>query len=290
MNWKAGRPEPFPAWISTIDKAIWTMSVISLTTDFGTADSFVGVMKGVILGIAPDAALVDVTHEIAPQNVRQAVYVVSNSFSFFPRGTIHLCVVDPGVGSERRPIALEAAGHYFVGPDNGVFTEIIHRFHPGKAREIINPEMTLPVVSDTFHGRDVFAPAAAWIARGAPLSSLGPIVEKPVTIDLPSQILSAPNMIEGEVIYIDRFGNAITNLSRRMWRKVYDDVGAEGVEIQVRDQIVSDVLPCYSAAKDDEKLSAVFGSWDTLELFARNGSAEKLFGLSVGDRVEARFY
>jgi len=265
------------------------MPVVTLTTDFGVADSFVGIMKGVMLNICPDIVPVDITHNIAPQDIRQGAYIISSAFSFFPRGTVHLCVVDPGVGSRRRAIAFEAGGRHFVGPDNGVFTEIINRFHPAAIYELADEERMLTPVSSTFHGRDVFAPAAGWLARGANISSFGPVVEDARKLDLPTQVQSAPNMIEGEVIHIDHFGNAVTNLTQGLLRRVQRDIGAESVEIQIHGEIVNDIMPSYNAAPDG-RLCAVFGSSDTLELFVRNKNASAINGISVGDRVEARFY
>src|SRR5262249_14690540 len=134
--------------------------VITLTTDFGTADHFVGAMKGVILGIAPKVRIVDITHEIAPFDLNEAAFVLSQVWRWFPKGTIHIAVVDPGVGSSRRPILVEARGHRFVGPDNGVFT-MVYDSAPHRVRIIANPRLMLPEVSRTFHGRDIFAPTAA---------------------------------------------------------------------------------------------------------------------------------
>lgn len=265
------------------------MAVVTLTTDFGLSDPFVGIMKGVMLKINPSITIVDITHDIEPQNIRQAVYVISSAFGYFPTGSVHLCVVDPGVGTERRPLAFEAGGHVFVGPDNGVFTEIINRLHPKKFYQASNPEMTLRPVSNTFHGRDVFAPVAAWLAGGTDPAAVGAIVSEPVMLKLPSQIRPAPNLIEGEIIHIDHFGNAITNITSGMMDLARKESNGGGLEIQTHGEVIEGLSPCYGAAPSDEKLAAVFGSWDTVELFVKNGSAASAYNLSLGDRVEARF-
>ncbi|RLC85831.1 MAG: hypothetical protein DRI79_10855, partial [Chloroflexi bacterium] len=190
--------------------------LVTLTTDFGTADGYVGTMKGVILSIAPDAQLVDISHEIAPQNVRQAAYVLYTAYPFFPPHTVHLVVVDPGVGSARRPIALRTPAGYFVGPDNGVFSYVMAREPVEALVELRDPRYRLPQVSHTFHGRDVFAPAAAHLAAGVPITALGPPVLDPVTFPPPCLEIT-PEGITGEVLHADRFGNVITSIGRLVW-------------------------------------------------------------------------
>ncbi len=267
------------------------MSVITLTTDFGSKDSFVGVMKGVMLKINRESTFVDITHQITPQNVGQAAYVIYSAFSYFPQGAVHLCVVDPGVGSSRSPVVLEAAGHYFVGPDNGIFTKIIRNFEPTAIHEIVNRDFMEPDVSSTFHGRDVFAPAAAWLSRGTVrLEEFGPAVKAPVTLDLPKQVRSAANLIEGSIIYIDGFGNAVTNITRSLLEEVEKNIQADGVEIALHAGVIKSILPNYSMAPDQNTICATIGSWNTLEVFLANGDAAGVFGLAVDDHVEVRYY
>ena len=265
------------------------MAIVTITTDFGVIDPYVGVMKGVMLSIEPGLTIVDITNEIEPQNIMQAAYVVSASFEYFPKGTAHLCVVDPGVGSERRPIIVEAGGHYFIGPDNGVFTEALRKHSGAVARQITNTDKHLPRVSSTFHGRDIFAPVAARLARGEPAESFGPVINSVSMLDLPWETRPAPNMLMGEVIYIDRFGNAVTNLTRSLVERVLAEAGGEGVMILIGDDIAEDIQPHYSAAYDEDGLYALYGSWDTVELFVKNGDAAMLYGIEIGDDVEARF-
>jgi len=190
--------------------------LITLTTDFGLADGYVGTMKGVILSIVPDAHLVDITHEVTPQDVRRAAFVLYSVYRFFPSHAVHLVVVDPGVGGARRAIALRTAAGTFVGPDNGVFTYVLAREPVEELVELAAPRFRLPEVSHTFHGRDVFAPAAAHLATGIPLTALGPAISNPVTFPLPHLEIT-PGAIAGEVLHADRFGNAITSIGRLTW-------------------------------------------------------------------------
>jgi len=267
------------------------MSIVTLTTDFGYSDSYAGVMKGVMLKINRELQFVDITHGISPQGIQQAAYVIYSAFSHFPEGSTHLLVVDPGVGSKRRPIAFEAGGYFFVGPDNGVFTKIIEKLEPSCIHEITNPDFMEANVSNTFHGRDIFAPATAWIARGGfGLASLGPQISDPVILDLPRQTQSAPNLIEGRIIYVDHFGNAVTNITAGLIAKLQKELGAEGVEIEVPSGVIKGILESYCEAPDGKAICATIGSLDTLEFFVRSGSASATYGLSVNDDVDVRFY
>jgi len=193
-----------------------TKPPVTLTTDFGTSDGYVGTMKGVILGIAPGTPMVDVSHTISPQNVGEAAYVLYTAYPFFPTGTIHLVVVDPGVGSARRPIALRTENAFFVGPDNGVFSYVMASEKVKTIVELSEPRYRLPQVSYTFHGRDVFAPAAAYLAAGVPIAALGSPVIDPVIF--PSPRLEVGHcVVTGEVLHLDHFGNAITSIGRLDW-------------------------------------------------------------------------
>ncbi len=266
------------------------MSVVTLTTDFGDADAFVGMMKGVMLSIDPSVRFVDISHKVAPQNIREAAYLIATAFEYFPDDSVHLCIVDPGVGSNRRALAFKAGGHYFVGPDNGIFTNILRRYTSVKAYELANREKMVLSVSNTFHGRDVFAPASAWIAKGEPLHAFGPVIEKPVLLSLPEQLRSAPNLIEGEVVHIDNFGNAITNITQNLVEHVRLDFKAERMEIAIKSHLLTEIMQSYSFADDKKTLSALFSSFGTLEFFVKNGSANSMFELSPGDHVEIRFF
>lgn len=275
--------------------------LVTLTTDFGTADGYVGTMKGVILSIAPDAQLVDISHEIAPQNVRQAAYVLYTAYPFFPPHTVHLVVVDPGVGSTRRPIALRTPAGTFVGPDNGVFSYVMAREPVEALVELRDPRYRLPQVSHTFHGRDVFAPAAAHLAAGVPITALGPPVLDPVTFPPPCLEIT-PEGITGEVLHADRFGNVITSIGRLVWSEdelsfepAFRKAGGGGwarfkageAAIVVAGREIAGVHHTYAEVAPGDVLALV-GSEGHLEIAVREGSAARRLGLRSGDRVVLR--
>ncbi len=185
--------------------------VITLSTDFGWDDPYVGVMKGVILGINPRAVLVDLTHGLSHRRLLEAGFKLAAAADYFPQGTVHLAVVDPGVGSARRPIAVQTKTHYWVGPDNGIFTPILQAHPASKVLQLTNSRSFLKPVSATFHGRDIFAPVAAQISRGLSLATLGRRITDPVLLSLPEPFFQK-NALRGQVLYADRFGNLITNL------------------------------------------------------------------------------
>ena len=260
-------------------------SLLTLTTDFGHKDPFAGIMKGVILSINPKARIVDITHGISPHNIREAAFVIAGSYPYFPPKSIHVVVVDPGVGSARRPILVAAQDRYFVGPDNGVFTPVI------KSSEVVihltDEKYFLPSRSDTFHGRDIFAPVAAWLSKGIRPSSFGRKITDPVTIELP-EARKSPSLpfskggragiVEGEVIYIDGFGNAITNIPRTFLEEAGADVVVTGAGKKIP------LLGFYADARKG-KLSAVINSSGFLELFIYMGNAAEKFKLKTGDGV-----
>ena len=277
------------------------LPLVTLTTDFGTADGYVGTMKGVILTIAPTAHLVDISHEIAPQNLRQAAYVLYTSYPFFPPGTVHLVVVDPGVGSARRPIALRTPAGDFVAPDNGVLSYVMAREPVEALVELSDPRYRLPQISQTFHGRDIFAPAAAHLAAGVPISSLGPHVSNPVTFS-PPYVEITPAGITGEVLHADHFGNVITSIGLLAWSEgdliltpAFREVQrgepvrfrAAGAAVTVAGQEIAGVHRTYAKVAPGETLALV-GSEGHLEIAVREGSAAQRLGLHPGDTVILR--
>ena len=187
--------------------------IITLLTDFGTEDYFVGAMKGVILTRNPAAVIVDITHSIPPQDVRAGAFTLSAVYDSFPAGSIHLAVVDPGVGSNRRPVIIEAAGHLFVGPDNGLFSMVLDRAPGAKVRHVTNTAYLLPDPSSTFHGRDIFAPVAAALAQGVCPGELGPVIQDPVRFGFVECESLMDGTMVGRVIHIDHFGNCVTNFA-----------------------------------------------------------------------------
>jgi S-adenosylmethionine hydrolase len=261
--------------------------VITLTTDFGLADSYVGTMKGVILGIAPDARVVDITHDITPQNTHQAAYIVHTFPSYFPPGTIHLVIVDPTVGSERLAIALGTPEAIFVAPDNGVLTYVwrdaLERWGPEACRvvELAESRFWLPRVSRTFHGRDIFAPAVAHLACGAALESLGPRLPRLTEADLEQPAAGRTGGLVGRIIHVDHFGNCITNITPRHLEQA--GLG-EQIAVQIIDQRISGLSRTFSDVPVGA-LVALIGSTEHLELAVRNGSAAQTLGVGTGDVV-----
>lgn len=244
--------------------------IITLLTDFGTADGYVAEMKGVLLTLAPDAQVVDVTHDIVPQDVDQARLTLARVWRRFPSGTIHVAVVDPGVGTSRRALAVASAEHYFIGPDNGVLSPALVM---GGAKAV---ELPVPArASATFHGRDVFAPAAAAIARGEALESLGETVVDPLVRRTPEPRREPDGTIVGEVILLDRFGNAVTNIFGL--RAGVVEVAGNAIAIR---RTYADVPP--------GALVAVVGSTGFIEIAVRDGDAGRKLGLKRGAPVMLR--
>jgi hypothetical protein len=252
--------------------------MVTLTTDFGTRDPWVGIMKGVILARCRDAVLVDLTHEVAPQDVLGGQLALAAATPYFPAGTVHLAVVDPGVGTARRPLAVAAGGQCFVGPDNGLFSFLFER--PGwTAVELAVPAHRLAPVSRTFHGRDVFAPAAAALAAGVPLARLGPRVTDPVRRPLPRAHRQG-RVLHGEVLQVDRFGNLITSITAR------DLAGGRAAAVEAGGRRLP-LVEAYGAASPGGT-AALVDSTDRLEIFAREGSAARRLGLGRGAPVRVR--
>jgi S-adenosylmethionine hydrolase len=253
--------------------------IITLTTDFGLRDPFVGIVKGVILGICRDAMLVDLTHAVAPQNVLEGALALESAWRFFPAGTIHLAVVDPGVGGARRALGLSTGGHLFVGPDNGLFTFALGAGN-WSAVSIESMSYRLSPVSRTFHGRDIFAPAAAHLATGISLERLGPRIEDPVRLTLPAARLEKGQLI-GEVIGADHFGNLITSV-------VQEQVEALGPGGVMRVRLGSTELGTLASRYEDGDSGvprAIIGSSGRLEIFVRNASANAVLGVPRGTPV-----
>ena len=257
------------------------MRCITLITDFGLRDGFVGVMKGVIAARAPRARVIDLTHEVPPGDLRFAAFVLMSTYRHFPKGTVHLVVVDPGVGTSRRAIAARCAGHFFVGPDNGVLSWALTMGGPAVV-ELKSPRHRLSEVSRTFHGRDIFAPAAAAVAAGTALRRLGPPAPSPVRMPFP-KVVWGRDGARGEGLVVDRFGNLITNIDERgcgaRWR------GRRLLALAGRRTIP--VVAAYGRVAGGRAL-AVFGSSGFLEIGVRDGSAAKGLRLRAGSPVTVR--
>lgn len=257
--------------------------MVTLITDFGTVDGYVGEVKGVLLSRGPTLRPVDITHEIPPGDVRSGAWALARIWARFPPGTVHLVVVDPGVGSARHPVAVEAEGRWFVGPDNGLLTRVLAGEPPpavGRARILDPARPGLPPVSDTFHGRDLFAPAAAHLAAGGPAEELGPALSPSELVHLPEPAPSRRGgRLEGHVVHVDRFGTLVTDLP----------VGwlPERPEAEVAARRL-DILGRSFADVDPGELLLLRGSGGTLEIAARGASAAEILGVGRGERVLVR--
>lgn len=254
-------------------------NVITLLTDFGTDDAFVGIMKGVILGISPAVRIVDLTHAIPPQQVTIGALVLRSAVDAFPKGTIHIAVVDPGVGSTRRPVVIETDAGFLIGPDNGLLSLAAAAMGRRRIRLIENQALVRQPVSRTFHGRDVFAPAAAHLSRGVELTAFGPPVEAIAELAIPTP-RRTESAVTGEVLYIDRFGNLITNIDAA----AISSFPAQRVSVSIGANRVARLVDAYAAVPEGQPL-AVVGSWGMLEIAVRNGSAASLFAAGLGTPV-----
>jgi len=256
--------------------------IITLTTDFGTRDGFVGTMKGVILGINPDATIVDITHEIAPQDVEQGAFLFAASAKYFPANTIHVVVVDPGVGSARRAIAIQVGETIFVAPDNGVLTKEIERLRDKEIRavQLSNTKFFLPHVSNTFHGRDIFAPCAAHLSLGTPLEEMGEPITDWVTLPHVLPMQRGDGAWVGRVVHIDRYGNVVTNIAAEMLR----DADPARVVVEIAGKKISGLKRTYADGEEGELIALISSSWE-LEIAQRNGDAAKTLGILNGAEV-----
>jgi S-adenosylmethionine hydrolase len=252
--------------------------VVALLTDFGLKDPYVGVMKGVILSVNPGAKLIDLSHDVPQQAVLDAYFLLSNSHRYFPAGTLFVSVVDPGVGSDRAIIGVETDRALYLAPDNGLlgFLE-----KDGKIRRIVRVEERkyfLEPVSNTFHGRDIFAPVAGHLSKGLDLGRLGPSARRLRTISAPAPKVTREGVLVGEIVSIDRFGNLVTNIPGGGL------AGADAVQIRLRKTFVERIVTSYAAAPKGE-LVGIVGSGGTLELSVNRGDARKKTGAKVGDPV-----
>jgi S-adenosylmethionine hydrolase len=251
--------------------------IITLTTDLGLNDAYVAEMKGVILDINPEAKLVDICHTIKPQDIAQAAFVLSQAYPFFSQGTIHVVVVDPGVGTRRRAIILATKSASFVAPDNGVLSYVIGQSPGWKAVAITKPKFWRPTVSSTFHGRDIFAPVAARLSLGLPLTDFGEMITSVAMLPLPQPCQAADGSMVGHIIHIDNFGNLITDVNS-------DNLPKEKrtLTVEVGGQLIAGLSRTYAEGKG---LLALIGSDGYLEIAVKNGNASAELSAKVGDKV-----
>jgi S-adenosyl-L-methionine hydrolase (adenosine-forming) len=278
--------------------------VITLTTDFGINDPFAGIMKGVLLSIVPDAQIVDITHNIEPQNIIQAALVLNATYPWFPRKTIHVVIVDPGVGGSfinnterapstrtgearlglviRRAIVVQSKFQTFLGPDNGVLTPILRP--DSRTYEITNKKYFLNNISNTFHGRDVFAPCAGWLASGIEASKVGPRVLKPARQEFPQPHLK-DTTLHGEIIHIDHFGNLTTNISVEL---IHEHItSSDTIEVRIGKHKIDGLVTGYYQMKSGQP-GAIINSWNHLEIFYREDNAQKKLKAKTGQSVTLR--
>ncbi len=260
------------------------MAIITLTTDFGQASAYVAAMKGVILGIDPLACVVDITHAVPAQDIRYAAVVLEDAVPWFPPGTIHVAVVDPGVGTDRPLVWAELAGQQVLGPDNGIFSRLAARFPPTRIIRLTRRGYWLPEVSATFHGRDILAPVAAHLSRGLDPAALGEPHSRLCGLDWP-EVRRHPEGIEGSVLYVDGFGNLISDITRPMLadcpQGITPWVGCRAAWVRGISQTYGQHPP--------GTLVAIVGSSGRLELAVVGGSAAARLGASAGERFEVRF-
>jgi len=272
------------------------MGFITLITDFGLADGYVGAMKGVIFSIAPHVTAVDISHAVPAQDVHSAAWILHTAYDTFPQGTIHCVVVDPGVGSQRRAMAVQAGPYVFVTPDNGLLSYVLAQQPLQMAVELTDPRFHHHPVSDTFHGRDIFASVAAHLARGVPLDELGTPIDEPVTWPLQHPERDSEGVLVGHVLHIDHFGNCITDLHIRSEKGVLllTNPPSEGADplliarcracIKVGGMLLQGVSCTYADGRPGEPLALV-GSSGHLEIAIVGGSAVQALGLTIGDPV-----
>lgn len=251
--------------------------IVTLTTDFGTLDGYTGIVKAVILGICDSVSIVDLSHDLPPWNVSAAAWVIGNSYPYFPKEAIHVAVVDPGVGSKRRAIAIEALGQYFIGPDNGIFSYVLYASEKVKAYELTEEKYWLKELSSSFHARDLFAPVAGHLASGVEMEKLGPELHPDSLIKLPARELKVKqNRVEGSVAYVDRFGNLITNIKK--------DFVRNSALCQVGKRSIGRIGHSYSSG-DHGMPIAFIGSHGFLEIAVSQGRADEKLDAGVNTPV-----
>lgn len=255
--------------------------LITLTTDFGREDGYVGAMQGVILSICPAANLTTLSHNIPPQNIRAAAFVLYQAFSYYPPRTVHCVVVDPGVGSKRRAIAVRTSHGIFVGPDNGVFSLVLStgQLNVLEAVTLINPLYQMPSLSATFHGRDIFAPAAAYIANGVPLSKLGPPAINLVRLEDALPAPATGPTVQSRVIHIDHFGNLILDITAA------DITNPEQAVFTTGGQTIRPLHRTFADVAENQLVAYTGSTRDHIEIAVRNGNAAQQLGVRVGDVV-----
>ena len=261
--------------------------IITLTTDFGSKDPLSAIMKGAILSVNPQATIVDLTHAIGKYDVREAALIIGMSYREFPSRSIHVVVTDPGVGSLRRPILVVTEDYYFIGPDNGVFSMIYDDDKQFRVFHLTADHYFRRDRSSTFHGRDIFAPVAAWLSKGIASDNVGEEIADFVKIRIPTPSMPTRTALEGEVIYIDTFGNAVTNIKAEALRSLPTEEPERSLRFVMKGKEIA--FKEYYSQVEDRGLYALINSMNYLELFVYRGDASKEFSISVGDTIAVLF-
>ncbi len=265
------------------------MSTITLLTDFGSEDAYVGVMKGVILSIHSSAKIIDISHAVDPQDLIEAAYLIKSCYRYFPEHTVHIVVVDPGVGSDRAIVALEMMGHVFLAPNNGVLTLLMDEGKIDAMVRVENPRFFLNPISQTFHGRDVFAPVGAHLAKGIDITSLGSPLDPQglVYLDIPKPHVSNGDELIGTIVSIDHFGNCMSNIDQDCLKKITGKDAEKEFEIKIGKNSITGLSQRY-ADVEPESFLAIFGSFGYLELALNCGNASRRLNIKKGDAITLR--
>ena len=258
--------------------------IIALLTDFSWHNWYLGVVKGVIKGINPEVRVIDLCHDVSSQDVREGSFILSNSFGYFPKGTIFLCVVDPGVGTKRKNIVVQTEDHLFVAPDNGILSSIFEKAKVEKVYEVVPGEYTLPVKGSTFYGRDIFAPIAAHLSRGVKPGEMGQELASVLTVPASKPTRNRSGEILGRAVYIDPFGNIITNIDEEYLRAIHPG-GIDQLKIRLAGRSIKGIGRYY-AQGEEGMLIALINSWGYLEIAVNKGSAWRELGLKEKKSLE----
>jgi S-adenosyl-L-methionine hydrolase (adenosine-forming) len=262
--------------------------IVALLTDYGTRDQYAGSLRGAVLAACPDAQVVDLTHDIARHAIPEGAFVLRASITAFPAGTAFVAVVDPGVGTSRRGLAIRAGGYFFVGPDNGVFSFVLVDHPEAEVRELTNAGLFRSSIAPTFHGRDIFGPVAGALVRGTAFEDVGPLTEGALRFDFKEPHVAEDGSIEGQVVYVDGFGNLVTTISGAPWQKLIHGVNGDLTEIVAEvNRVVIPLVMTFGEVPEGEAC-AYLGSAERIEIAVNQGSAATRFEAGVGSLVRLR--
>lgn len=281
---------PTVIWVCPYSKSSFDpMTLITLLTDFGTRDEYVSVMKGVIAGINPDARIVDISHHIDPQDIVHGAFILAAAAPYFPAGTVHVAVVDPGVGSSRRILAVESGGQCFVAPDNGLLERVIAHHSVNEAVSVADPRYHLDPVSSTFHGRDIVAPVAAHLAAGLALGELGPVVDPQTLVSgvVPRCRFLSKGCVDGVVVAMDRFGNLMTTIDAAAIQRLRGRIGGKRLVVELAGKSIGGLVMSYDRVAEGTPL-ALIGSRGLLEISVNCGNAKQILDAKKNDVVRVR--